>query len=259
MDLSHCNPTERFTGLAGAYDRYRPSYPAAALDVIVQRCGLGEGAILIDVGSGTGISSRLFAARGIRVLGIEPNDEMRGQAFRVPVPPGQPVPEYRQGTAEATGLPDGVAAAVVSAQAFHWFDPAAALPEFHRILRPGGWVALLWNERDEADPFTAAFGAVIRTAKDAAAVEGPRGRAGEPLLAHPLFEAGERARFPGEQDVDEQGLIGRAFSASYAPKAPVEIEAWNEGLRRVFAAHQRDGRVTLRYETTVYLARRRDL
>jgi SAM-dependent methyltransferase len=257
MDLSRYNPVERFTGLAGAYDKYRPSYPAAALDFIVQRSGLNTASVLVDVGSGTGISSRLFAARGIRVVGIEPNDDMRALAASVPIPTSQPTPEYRKGNAETTGLSNGFATAVLSAQAFHWFDPAVALPEFHRILQPDGWVALMWNERDETDPFTAAYGAVIRTAKDAATVEGPRGRAGDPLLVHPLFEAGERVRFAGEQEVDEEGALGRAFSASYAPRAPAEVEAWTAGLRQVFAAHQRDGRATLRYETTVYLARRR--
>src|SRR5207248_3252092 len=140
-------------------------------------------------------------------------------AGRVP-PRAGPLPEYRPGRAEETGLPGEVAQVVLSAQAFHWFDAPAALKEFHRVLRPGGWVALMWNERDESDPCTAAYGAVIRTAPDASAVEGPRARAGEVLLHSPLFESGERVCFRHAQELGEGELLGRAFSASYAPREP---------------------------------------
>jgi SAM-dependent methyltransferase len=250
-------PTTRFTGLADLYARCRPDYPVAALDAIVTRCGLGGATLLVDVGCGTGISSRQFAARGIPVLGIEPNDEMRTRAEAVAVPGGVS-PRYRKGSAEATGLPDGCARAVLAAQAFHWFDADAALREFARILQPDGWVALLWNERDESDTFTAEYGAVIRTAPDAAAIEQPRLRAGEPLLHHPLFCDGERLDFRHEQELDEDGALGRAFSASYAPREPAAAEAFATALRRVFAAHQRGRKVRLVYQTSLYLARKRD-
>src|SRR5207253_2470333 len=100
--------------------------PDDALDFIVERCGLDGTTTLVDVGCGTGISSRLFAARGIPVIGVDPNDEMRGRAEAAAVPAG-PRPVYRAGRAEATGLPDGAAAAVLAAQAFHWFEPGPAL------------------------------------------------------------------------------------------------------------------------------------
>jgi len=256
MTLSQHNPTGRFSGLAEGYQRYRPSYPAAAIDLIVQRGGLGPTALLVDVGSGTGISARLFAVRGVPVLGIEPNDDMRAQAESIAVPPGQPVPRYLAGRGEATGLADGCASAVLSAQAFHWVEAAAALREFHRILKSDGWVALMWNERDESDPFTAAYGEVIRAVPGAAAVEGPRRQAGEPLLASPLFEDGSRHTFVAEQMLDEEGLLGRAFSASYVPRHGPAAEAVARQLRELFARSQQRGQVVLRYETSVYLARR---
>ncbi len=149
-----------------------------------------------------------------------------------------------------------MADAVLAAQAFHWFEPNGALREFHRILKPGGWVILLWNERDESDELTAAYGAVIRSATEAAAIEGPRGRAGEPLLVHPLFQDAERRVFRNEQLLDEEGLLGRAFSASYAPHAPPASERFAAELREVFARYQRAGQVMLRYETSVAVARR---
>ncbi len=257
-DPSSFDPTARFTGLAGIYARCRPGYPAAAIDFIRSECRLGPGSLLVDVGCGTGISTRLFAARGVPVVGIEPNAEMRARAEAEAPPPGAPAPRYHPGRAEATGLPASIADAVLAAQAFHWFDPEAALREFHRILKPGGRVALVWNERDEADPFTAAVGAVIRTAPDAAAVEGPRARAGEALLVSPLFPDARRVVFTNEQAVDEEGLLGRAFSASYAPREPAAVELFADGLRQAFARFQQGGRAVLRYETSVYVGRRAD-
>jgi SAM-dependent methyltransferase len=246
----------RFTGLADLYARHRPDYPPAVIDLIVGVCALGPDTLLVDVGCGTGISTRLFAARGVPVLGIEPDDGMRSRAEGVVAQAGRPAPAYRPGRAEATGLADGVADAVLAAQAFHWFDAPAALAEFHRVLRPGGHVALVWNERDASDPCTADFGAVVRSAPDAERVEGGRARAGQALLASPLFEGGQVVRFSHTQEVDEEGLLGRAFSASYAPREPAAAAAFADALRDVFARHQRGGPVTLVYETAVYLARR---
>jgi ubiquinone/menaquinone biosynthesis C-methylase UbiE len=255
-DPTRFNPTGRFSGLADLYARHRPSYPAAALDLIIERCGLDANSLLVDVGCGTGISSRLFAARGIPVLGIEPNDEMRARAEGEATPSGTVSLQYRKGQAEATGLPDGCAAAVLAAQAFHWFDAPTALREFHRILRPGGWVTLLWNERDA---FTAEYGRVMRSGPNAVAVEVTRGQAGEALLVSPLFEKAERVLLRYEQELDEEEVLGRAFSASYAPREPAAAAAFAEALRVVFNAHQRQGKVALCYETSVYLGRRREL
>ncbi len=258
LDKPEFQPTSRFSGVADIYAKYRPSYPSAVIDTVMLRCGLGREGLLIDVGCGTGISSRLFAERGVRVIGLEPNADMRGKATAKPVAVGVLSPDYRDGRAEATGLPDGCADVVLAAQAFHWFAADAALREFHRILKPGGWVALLWNERDETEPFTAAYGAVYRTLPDTAAVEGPRHNAGDPLLTHPLFERGERLAFTNEQRLDEKGFLGRSFSASYAPRDPALAETFAQALRDLFAAHEEGGFVTVRYETSLYLAQRRD-
>jgi SAM-dependent methyltransferase len=256
-ELSRSNPTGRFTGLADVYGKYRPTYPVQAVDFILSRCGLAAGSLLVDVGCGTGISSRLFAARGLQVIGVEPNAEMRAAAEAEPVFPGNPGPIYRDGRAEATGFSPHSADAVLAAQAFHWFEPEPALREFHRILRPGGWVILMWNERDEIDPFTAAYSGVIRTTPDAAAVEMPRSRAGEPLLQSAWFENAERAVFGNAQTLDEDGLVGRALSASYAPRQPAQAAEFASALRAVFTRYQRQGKVMLQYQTSVYLGRRR--
>jgi SAM-dependent methyltransferase len=251
-ELSEFNPTGRFTGLAETYARFRPSYPSQAIDFIMARCGLGKECVLVDVGCGTGIASRLLAARGVTVIGVEPNTEMRCAAEAIAV---EPRLTYRAGRAESTGLPAAVADAVLSAQAFHWFEPVATLREFHRILKPSGWTVLLWNERDERDPVTAAYGEVIRTARDAAAIESPRQmRAGDALRTSPLFHRAEQVTFHNQQGLDEEGLLGRAFSVSYAPREASEREAWAERLKVAFHKHERDGMVVLRYQTTIYVA-----
>jgi SAM-dependent methyltransferase len=222
------------------------------------RARLGPASLLVDVGSGTGISSRIFAARGVPVVGIEPNEEMRRKAEAEPAPHGAATVSYRAGRAEATGLADSVADVVLAAQAFHWFDREAALGEFYRILKPCGWVALVWNERDPSDPFTAAYGQVIRTAREAEAIEQSRARAGEALLTHPCFVAAECLTFRHAQVLDAEGLLGRAFSSSYVPREGPDAEAFAAALRDVFARFQHDGKAVLRYTTTLYLARRRD-
>jgi SAM-dependent methyltransferase len=255
-DLSQLNPTGRFSGLADVYAGSRPTYPAAAIDVVLSRGRLGPQSLLVDVGCGTGISSRLFAERGVPVIGVEPNPDMRRRAQGHAMPQGAPVPRYCEGRAEATGLPAGAADVVLAAQAFHWFEADAALGEFHRILKPAGWVVLLWNERDEADPFTAAYGDVIRSAPGAAALEGARARAGEVLLTHALFQNAERIEYANEQVLDEEGLLGRAFSASYAPREPAAADAFAAALRQVFGGYQQQGRVVVRYVTSLFLARR---
>jgi SAM-dependent methyltransferase len=254
--LDQYNPTGRFSGLAEIYARARPSYPPEAIAYIVETCGLGPGSLLVDVGCGTGISSRLMAQPGIRVVGIEPNADMRAQAEAEPWPDELPRPRYQPGQAEATGLPEGAADAVLSAQAFHWFKPDAALQEFHRILRPGGWVVLMWNERDEQDPFTADYGAVIRTGPQAELVEHNRNHGGALLLESSLFRDGRRRDLPNEQVLDEASLLERALSASYAPREADAVAQFTAALTSVFRRYESQGRVALRYATEVFCARK---
>lgn len=246
------NPTGRFSGLADTYARHRPDYPPTALDLIGERCGLGPGSLVVDVGCGTGISSRLLAARGWRVIGVEPNDDMRAEAVRA-----GGGPEFRPGQAEATELPDTHADAVVAAQAFHWFRPEPTLAEFRRILKPVGWVALIWNERDKSDPFTAEYGTILHNhSPDRPLASAADSHAGDPLLRSALFVDGRRDEFSHEQPLDRDGLIGRALSVSYAPRDPDVCRALIAGLSGLFDRSQQEGRVVLRYRTRVFTARR---
>jgi SAM-dependent methyltransferase len=221
------------------------------LDLFRAECGLTPAAVVADVGSGTGLLTRLFLAQGYRVFGVEPNREMRAAGERLLA--AYPNFISADGTAEATTLPAACADLVTAAQAFHWFDRAAARVEFGRILRPGGWAALIWNERRcAASPLAAAYERLIAAyGSDYAAVN--YDNVGPADLA--AFFGGEyrQARFDNQQVFDFEGLKGRLLSASYAPEpGDPRYEPMLADLQAIFDAHQVGGAVVFEYDTRVY-------
>jgi SAM-dependent methyltransferase len=223
-------------------------YPAEAIAAILD--GLDRRVVAADVGAGTGISSRCLADRGVRVLAIEPNRAMR-EAAEV-----HPLIEWREGTAEETGLAAGSVGLVQCAQAFHWIRQPEALREFARILIPRGRIAIVWNERDRSDALMTAYRDAIRMVGGEHPAEmrefdpGVIGRSG-------VFAPARLVEFAHHQRLDERGLIGRAMSASYAPKEGDRGTALVNRLRELFASFREgDERVTLRYRTRVWLSER---
>lgn len=249
--LHGLNPTGRFSDRADDYVKYRPGYPAAAFDAMLD--GLGDPARLTaaDVGAGTGISARLLAARGVRVIAVEPNREMREAAAP------DPRITWREGTGEATGLPDTSVGLVLCAQSFHWMRAPEAIPEFHRVLTPGGRLAMMWNNRDRSDPMTKGYIDAIHAVQGEHPVErAPFDPAA--LSAGGRFTPPRLVAVPNDQILNgREALLGRATSASYVPKS-------GERLTRLVALldalHQRHrdarGRVRLQYVTHVYLSQR---
>jgi ubiquinone/menaquinone biosynthesis C-methylase UbiE len=152
--MPSANATTRFSDRVENYVRYRPGYPPQVLDVLRAETGLAPEHVIADVGSGTGISARLFLDAGHAVHAVEPNAEMRAAAEAMLG--GGARFHSVAGSAEATTLPDASVDYVVAAQAFHWFDPAAVRPEWKRILRPGGWMCCCGTRaRRTARPFCA--------------------------------------------------------------------------------------------------------
>src|SRR6185295_11765147 len=192
---------------------------------------------------------RAFANLGVHVVGVEPNEAMLSEAREHPDCRDRIV--YVKAAAEDTGLPADSFDLIACAQAFHWFDPDKALTEFHRMLKKGGWVALIWNERDETDAFTKQYGDLLRSWPDTSKVEMKRGKAGEPLLHSAKFNNRERHCFLHSHEMTLDKLIGRALSASYAP-APdsPEAESFSLKLRDLFAEFQKDNLVIMRYESS---------
>ncbi|MFC5653390.1 class I SAM-dependent methyltransferase [Paenibacillus solisilvae] len=244
--------TNRFSNRVEMYVQYRPSYPTEAVNHIAAKAGLKENAVIADVGSGTGIFTRILLDRGYRVFAVEPNKEMREAAEKA-------LSKYKSfvsinGTAEAATLPGNSVDCIVSAQAFHWFDIEPTRLEFSRMLKPGGIAALVWNRRlSEADAFATEYEQLLKqSAVDYTIVD-------HRLLGHEQFAAFfrdgqyERNEFANEQKFDLAGLIGRALSSSYTPPPGTEHhEAFLAKLEAIFHKHQQNGQVTFHYKTEVY-------
>ncbi len=246
MEPDDPDPTRRFSDRADDYARFRPSYPAAAIDAIL--LGLRPPAELVaaDVGAGTGIATQLLAERGVRVVAVEPNAAMRAAAAP------HPRIEWRDGVADATGLADGSADLVVVAQAFHWFDVARTTREFQRILRADGRLAIMWNRRSVDDAFTLGY----RRAFEATGTEAPVDRSHfDPavvtstgrftdLRVHALRNA---------QALTRDEMFGRMRSTSTVPKSGPRHDALVERLGALHAAHaDATGRATMVYRTDVF-------
>jgi SAM-dependent methyltransferase len=235
--------TDRFSDLATAYVAARPSYPVESVDVLIE--GLGDPASLAvaDLGAGTGISSRVIAARGPLVHAIEPNAKMRDAAAtdeRV---------IWVNGTAEATTLPDASVDVVAAFQAWHWVDHPAGIAEARRILRPGGRIAAIYNERDESDPFTAGYGiAIMRYA-----IDDTEKRRADALAAFASIDPARAKRFEygNVHQLDRAGLHQRAESSSYLPQKNDAASAMHAELDTLFDAYQKDGVVNMHLLTLV--------
>ncbi|MEL3913803.1 class I SAM-dependent methyltransferase [Aeromonas caviae] len=245
--------TQRFSTRVEAYVKYRPSYPVAMLDFLARELAMGPEAQVADIGAGTGILTALLAPRVARVWAVEPNDDMRAAAKRLLAQVGNI--GWLHGSAEATGLPTGAMDLVTVAQAFHWFDRAAFRQECQRLLKPGGRVALIWNDRLTNTPFLKAY------------EEGLHAYSGdyEEVNHRNLGEADFRAFFTGEfrldrfensQLFDLDGVLGRLNSSSYAPVAGTPAHDQMTALvRREFARHAVDGKIAFNYCTLVYSGR----
>jgi ubiquinone/menaquinone biosynthesis C-methylase UbiE len=237
---------ERFTGRADAYVAGRPGYPAAAIDVLFEGLGDPREVVAADLGAGTGISTRLLAERGATVLALEPN-----QAMREAAEPHARV-EWLPGTAEATGLGEASIDLVTAFQAFHWFDHAPALREMVRILRPGGRAAVVYNERDERDPFTAAYGDLVRRYQ----TDETERRRADGLAAFAAFEgwhAPRRVEVRNEHELDLDGVLARVRSTSYLPKTGALAQELEKAILALAAQHARDGRVVMVMRTIVFI------
>ncbi len=248
-------PTRRFSGRVENYALYRPSYPPETLDLLEAKCGLAPGAAVADVGSGTGILSRLLLERGAFVHGVEPNREMREAAERL-------LSDYERftsvaGSAEVTMLQDSSVDLVTAGQAFHWFDHEAARREFGRILAPGGTVVIVWNSpRYDASEFMGDYRRILeefgtdwkRVTRLGADKEPPASFFGDDGFASRILE--------NRQKLGLEALKGRLLSSSFVP-GPDDPQSGPmlEELERVFETHHSGKEVIFEYETRVFHGR----
>jgi SAM-dependent methyltransferase len=250
--MTFTDAKQRFSSRVADYLRYRPGYPAAVLEVLEKECALRPGHVVADIGSGTGLLSELFLRNGNRVYGVEPNEAMRraGEEYLASYDGFSSI----EGSAEFTTLDDDSVDFVTAGQAFHWFDQNAARGEFARILTPGGWVLIDWNDlRMEEKQLSREYEELL----ERFGIDYKRVKEAYPEVHHiRSFFGGDGflARdVPNEQIMDWDGFRGRLRSSSFTPTegqpnyAPMMAE-----LERIFHAHEQQGRVRMEYWTRLY-------
>ncbi len=243
------DPKERFTSRVENYARFRPTYPLEVVEVLKDECRLTPNSVIADIASGTGIFTRLLLENGNRVFGVEPNLEMRraGEQYLESYPKFTSV----AGTAEKTGLPDQCVDLVTAAQAAHWFDREKAICEFQRILKPAGYLAVLWNDRRlDATAFDRDYEQMlVNYGTDYADVKRLDNEASRFFGA---FKREQRV-LSNFQELDYAAFEGRLLSSSYAPQAghPSHAPMLAE-LQRIFETYQSGGKVRMEYDTKLY-------
>ncbi len=253
--MTFSDAKQRFSNRVADYTRYRPSYPPALLDLLAKECGLRPHHVIADIGSGTGLLSKLFLDHENRVYGVEPNDEMRaaGEEFLR----GYVNFTSVNGSAEQTMLAPASLDFITAGQAFHWFDVAAAEQEFRRVLKPAGWVIVIWQDRRmEETPFAREYEHLLeRFGIDYKKIKNAYPEADK--IRH-FFDAGsfQSRDLPNHQVLDGEGLRGRLRSSSYAPtEGHASYELMMAELRRIFDAYQQNGTVLMEYFARIYFGK----
>jgi SAM-dependent methyltransferase len=254
-ESSDTAPTKRFSVRAKYYNRYRPGYPLEIIELLKAECGLNPSSVIADIGSGTGILSEMLLKGGNVVYGVEPNKEMREVAEEL-------LGEYCNfrsvnGSAESTSLEDRSADLITVGHAFHWFDVSKSRVEFSRILKPGGWVVLIWNDRrTDTTPFLRAYEELLLNFGIDYKEVNPLNfdyRALDRFFGRDGFQI---RLFENFQVLDFEGLKGRLLSSSYIPmEGHPNYETMMAELQHIFLEFQKDGKVTFEYDTKLYWGR----
>lgn len=248
------NSIDRFTDRVENYVKYRPGYPPEMLKFFRDELNLTKKSVVADIGSGTGISSKVFLENGNEVYGVEPNPVMRRAAedFLKHFPHFYSI----NGTAESTGLPENSVDFVIAAQAFHWFEPEKTCREFKRILRSPGVIALIWNERQlDANDFLINYENFLKKfGNDYEKVR--HDKIDEKILSDFFQTDFCRRTFLNSQTLDFAGLKGRMLSSSYMPSESDSVfEPMIAELQNLFEKYAENGKIKILYNTNVFYTR----
>ncbi|NEP91129.1 MAG: class I SAM-dependent methyltransferase [Okeania sp. SIO2C2] len=244
------NPLNRFSDRAEDYAQYRPNYPKEAITLMISGFENPSELLAADIGAGTGIGSRMLAEQGINVIAIEPNLKMKNAAQ------SHPLIEFREATAEATNLPNESVDLVTCFQAFHWFNLEPTLQEFHRILKPSGKLALLWNNWNREDGFTKENSNLMKQiCKHHSNTKKKRRSSIASIEKSSYFVNFQHSTFTHRQELDLPGLIGRIMSSSSVPNQGYEREQIMANLKALYERWvDKKGLVYLLYRTELYVA-----
>ena len=248
------NTVERFSNRVENYVKYRPSYPPEVLDLFRDEMNLQTDSVVADIGSGTGISAKIFLENGNSVYGVEPNAKMREAAEEFL----KDFPRFTSidGTSENTDLPENSVDFIIAAQAFHWFDKEKTRPEFKRILRENGFVALIWNERQlNTNDFLIDYENLLK--KFGTDYEKVRHDNLEEKMFSDFFQTKFQSRtFLNVQTLDFQGLKGRILSSSYMPsETDALFSPMINELKSLFENHAEKGKIQVLYNTNIFFTR----
>lgn len=245
--------TERFSDRVETYRKFRPSYPAALIDYLFCEFPISGESTVADIGSGTGIFCGLLARRGANVIGVEPNAEMRAAAIGAYGADGHFA--SRDGTAESTGLADSSVDFISVAQAFHWFDREKTKREFQRILKPNGYVFLVWNRRLTNTDFLREYERILRSEIPEYA-EVNHGNVTEPIISDFIPVDFRVRRFDNGQEFLRDEFLGRFQSSSYTPpRGTARYEEIERQLIAAFDKYQKNDVVNFNYQTEVFSGR----
>jgi ubiquinone/menaquinone biosynthesis C-methylase UbiE len=242
--------SDAFERVAALYERVRPGYPEEAIAWLAEQLALGPGLIVLDLAAGTGKLTRELLGLGAKVVAVEPGDEMRAQLVKA-----VPEVEALAGTAEAIPLDEGSVDAVTVAQAFHWFRFGEALQEICRVLRPGGGLGLIWNERDPDDELQKRISELIDPfvppGRPAVLQSGWR----EAIEADPRFGSIEERAFSLLEELDADRVAARIATISFIASAPETERAELEPRLRVLIGA---GPIAYRSVTHAFVTKRVD-
>jgi ubiquinone/menaquinone biosynthesis C-methylase UbiE len=258
MELDNMNPRERFSRVVHDYSKFRPGYPARVLETLVEEYGLVRASVIADIGSGTGIFSKLFVDHGNTVYAVEPNPDMRAKAETSFA--GVSGFVSVNGAAESTTLPQGIADFVTAGQAFHWFDKPKTVTEFRRIIKRNGWVVLVWNKRDNSKPFMKRYDSLIKAYC-------PDQEKSNSIMYSEVEQNAELERFfypfvvskhtfDYHQVFNFEELAGRLRSSSYSPSE--SSDSYRELVARLeilFDEFQENGTVLFEYLTEMFVSK----
>jgi ubiquinone/menaquinone biosynthesis C-methylase UbiE len=256
LDQVHSH-TERFSGRVQAYLAYRPRFPREIVPFLREHGALRSGAVIADVGAGTGMLAEIFLEAGHRVLAVEPNVEML-EACRV-LAAQHPALEVVEGSAEATTLPDASVDLIAVGRAMHWFDWPRAHREFQRILKPGGWVLVATNgHRDSGAPVSNRLSEILRKWRTDSAEADTRRDFSDRLQEFLDTSSWQRTTLHHAMTVDFATLLGYAESLTAIPR-PGErgYDGMVAELRAVFEEYQRDGMLVTPLACQLFLGRPR--